>query len=115
MSHVFKRSEDGFGAVEGLLVIVLIVIIAGAGILVFKNRKTADSLPQSENAVTTASSQVVDAKKIGTTDGVEQDNSNETAGEDSINASHTNSDQQNVASANSAASNIGGAYNESTF
>ena len=115
MSHVFKNPQDGFGAIEGLLVVVLVIIIAGAGILVVKNRKTANSLPESENATTTAPSQVVDANKIGTTDGVEQDNNNEITGEDSINASHTNSDQQNVASANSAASNIGGAYNESTF
>ncbi len=107
MSNRKNLPQDGFSAVEGVLLVIIIAVVAGAVLFVHnKNQKTATN-----DAITTAAVATTAAKASG----IDQQNIQEAQDEAAINSTHESSEQTDAISANASATDMGGAYNESNF
>ncbi|HEV7453717.1 MAG TPA: hypothetical protein VGO07_00490 [Candidatus Saccharimonadales bacterium] len=102
-----NKHLKGFSVVE-LLVIVVIVGLVGAGGYVVYNRNH-NKKPVTLNAP------VNNNAPAGSTQSIDEITANDQNEEDSIDAQHANTDQSAAQSTNGAASNIGGAYDESSL
>lgn len=102
------KKQDGFSAIEIVLVLVIAVGILATGFWVYSRRasKTADSSTPSAN---------VSTAKPGTTESIDNIAKQESNDEKSIDTKHMSSNQTDASSANSSASGIGGAYNEASL
>jgi cytoskeletal protein RodZ len=111
MGTTIKREGGaGFAIVEAVLIIVIILGVVGAGFYVYtKNHKNSTN-----NATTTAST-TTNVPINGTTSSVDQAANAEAQSESSAETAADAQNQQVVTNANSAASNVGGAYNENNF
>jgi len=116
------RAEAGFSMIDALLVLVIIGILVGVGAYVYKqNHKNVMSptAAASTTATTTspgsASSTNSSTNQTGTTAYINQLTQQEAESESSITSQNDNAESQAALSANSAATNVGGAYNESTL
>lgn len=105
-----RQSEKGFAAVEVLLVLLIIVIVGFVGFWVYKQRGSKPT-----QSATTAPATTTPAATTGTTAAVDQVLEAESKDEESINTKHEATAASNATSANSAASNLGGAYNETNL
>ncbi len=101
-----KTSERGFSIVEVVIVLVVLGLIGGVGYATFHKK-------DSNKSGTASTSKAVDAN--GTTQSTDTILNQEIDDESSVDSSYTSGDVSNAQSANSAASNIGGAYNESNL
>jgi uncharacterized protein HemX len=113
MAFKNKLGQAGFGAVEGLMILVIIALIGGVGFYVYKQKSNADSKLSSSVTSTPETKSKVTAN--GTPESVDQMNQQEADTEKSINDKYQNSDKQSVNSANSAVSGVGDSYNESNL
>ena len=106
-----SRSQAGFGAVEGLVIFVIVALIGTAGFYVMKNKTTT------ENTDTTISAKktTVDASKVGTTAGIDQLTSLDDQSEGATDAKYQISEQQAASSDNASLKAVGGAYDENSF
>lgn len=98
--------ERGFSAIETVLIVVIVALIGGLGYWVYHQRQTKK---------TTASQSVQTAKSSAASDQVDSLLQQDADDESNIDARHESSEQTTAQSADSAASNIGGAYNETNF
>lgn len=112
MQKTIKQNRSsGFATVKLMLIVIIIVIISGALVYTF--------IQKDLNTQTNNSDVVNNPSKTTLTEGTtssiltltEQDSQIET----SVDSGFDDSVEQNVTSANSAASNLGGVYNESDF
>jgi len=111
-----QRSEPtGFAPVETVLVLIIIGIIAGVGYWVATQRTN-------NNATTTASSSTAPSvsngkvtASTGTLTAIDQLTAIDGQDETKITSQYDGADQSAALTANNAASNIGGAYNEASF
>ena len=115
------KIEHGFSAIEGLLVIVVLVVIGGVGYTVLnRGHKTASvDKTATTHAATQPESQTAATDKplapVGTTESIDSLTTQDINSESSIDSAHSASEQATDQNANSAAANIGGAYNESAL
>jgi cytoskeletal protein RodZ len=108
-----RIDQRGFGVVEALLVVVIVGAIAGIGVYVVRQKNHTDTLLNKTN--TTGAASTVAAPSAGTTASVDQLTEQETQTE--VSADHASDARvsQDATSANSAATNVGSAYNEANF
>ena len=112
----FRKQEgsDGFAVVEVVLILVIVAGVLGAGAYVYsKHHKVNTTATTANTATTTASSQSVPLN--GTTNSVQQLMQQEIQSETSADSSADAQNMQTVTNVNSAATNVGGAYNENTL
>lgn len=112
----FKKHEvsNGFAVVEAILALVIVAGVLGAGAYVYSKHHKANTTANASNtATTTASSQA--APLNGTTNSVQQLMQQEVQSETSADSSADAQNMQTVTNVNSAATNVGGAYNENTL
>ncbi len=104
------NSQQGFTPFAALLVIVIVLGISGVGYYVYhQNHKGTGA------ANTSANPQSANTVQAGTTAAIDSLTSQDSKAEDAIDAKYQNSDQTTVKSANGAAANLNGAYDESTY
>ena len=114
MSISIKRSNSaGFAAVEGFLILVILVAIAGVGAYVLHQKKVADT--SLNNTAATSSTAATPTATTGTTASIDQLTQQDGQAEASVDSSSDTQVQQNAGSANAATSNVGGAYNENNL
>ena len=113
MANRTKITNSGFIAIEAFVAVIILVLIIGAGIFVFKKHKN-NSLANTASPLATIPA-TTDVAKVGTTSGVDANSSQEATDEASINTKHASAEQTTAASTKSAATDIGGAYNESNL
>jgi flagellar basal body-associated protein FliL len=102
-----RSNSSGTALVEiAVTVLVLAVVIAG-GVYVMNHRSVT---PSSTNTSTTTP-----AAQTGTTASIDQITQNDANTEQQADGSADAQTQQDALGANTAASNVGGAYNESTL
>ncbi len=103
------KSEQGFSAFETTLILVIIVALVGVGYWVYKQNhnktSTSSTAPTSAQAV----------KADGTTRSVDNLAQQDSLKESSINSKYETSEQASAKATNQATSNVGGAYDESTY
>ena len=99
-----QTGASGFTAVEAVLVIVVLAAVVGVGIFVVHREHAAN---------TTANTQA--AAPAGTSASVDQLTQQDAQTEAAVDGQGDSQVQQDALSANSAVSNVGGAYNESTL
>jgi hypothetical protein len=114
-----KNNEQGFSVLEGLLVVVVLVVISGVGYSIYNRSHTVAS---AGNAAMTSSSATGIAPTtaqpiapLGTTANVGDLEAQDANSESNIDSKHSNSDQSSAADTANTATDIGGAYNESTL
>ncbi len=108
-----KLGQAGFGAVEGLLILVIVGLLGGVGFYVYKQNNDAKSRLSNSSSSATATKSKVTAD--GTPESFDQMSQQESDNESSINDKYQNSDKQAVESANSATSSVGDSYDESSL
>lgn len=109
-----QEGTSGFAVVEAVLVLVIVAGVLGAGAYVYsKHHKASTTATTSNTATTTASSQAVPLN--GTTNSVQQLMQQEVQSEASADNSADAQNMQTVTNVNSAATNVGGAYNENAL
>jgi len=103
------KSTAGFAAVETLLLVVILGLVAGVGYWVTtqRHKTTASVTSLTPSTATKAAS--------GTATAIDQLTASDAQAETTISTKHDATTQANAASSNAAASNIGGAYNESNY
>jgi Tfp pilus assembly protein FimT len=111
-----RRSDQGFSTVETLLVLVVIATITGLGFWVYRQNHTKTTANSSNSSVAgSTSSPATTSAAPGTTASIDSLTTQDVNSEQSIDSKYSNNDQTNAASANAAASNLGGAYDETSF
>jgi Tfp pilus assembly protein PilE len=100
-----KTHQKGFTAIEGLLVLVMIIAALAIGFYVKGHNSVKNPTSSSSAKATT----------VGTTDAIDQITQQDAQAESSINAKYDASDQSAAASTNSAESNLGGSYDEASL
>jgi len=110
----FKKQEgsNGFAVVEAILVLVIVAGVLGVGAYVYSKHHKAYTTANTATT-TTASSQAEPLN--GTTNSVQQLMQQEAQSETSADSSTDAQNMQTVTNVNSAATNVGGAYNENTL
>lgn len=103
-----KKENAGFAVIEATLAIIIIAAILGLGLYVMKQRNTSSS-------INSTSSALVPQAQAGTTASIGQLTQIDAQNEAGVDSSGDNQTQQNVSSADSAISNVGGAYDETTL
>jgi len=109
--QVYKsdRKQAGVAVFEVLAVVVVLALVVGAGMYVAHKHKTP-----SQAASNTSNSQTVTTKP-GTTANVDQLVEQAASSEQTSASSYDTQYQQAATSSDSAMSNMGGAYNDSSF
>lgn len=115
------KTEQGFSVIEGLLVVVVVGVIAGVGYGTLHHKRSvasvntdtksnsqASTLPQ-----TAATNQPIVA--TGTSQSIDDLTTQDASSESSIDSKHSTNDQSTAQNDTNAASDVEGAYNESTF
>jgi uncharacterized protein HemX len=104
-----RKNHQGFSTIEMVLVVVVVLLLVGLGYFFYKqkNKPTAST--------TKATSQTQTAVPDGTTQSIDSLTAQDAASEASIDSKYTTTEQNNAQSANSAASALGGSYNESSL
>lgn len=105
-----QDKSAGFAVVETLLVLVILAAIVGVGMYVVRQRNNANST-LSGNGIAPTSVKA----PAGTTASVSQLTQQDAQTEAGADSSADSSVQQNSTSANGAANNVGGAYNETNL
>jgi Tfp pilus assembly protein PilV len=106
-----RKTQQGFSIVETLLAIIVIAAIAGLGFWVYhQNHKTTAT-----NNSTTASNNTAAATTAGTTQSIDNLTQQDVTSEQAIDSRYASTDQTTTQSANGAAANMGGAFDETTF
>jgi hypothetical protein len=115
--HKSKLSNHkGFSTVEALLLVLVIVVVGGAGYMVLKRSKTNnDAVSTPVESSVAANKTTVDANKVGTTTGVDQLTAIEQTSENSLDTKYEGSEKTDSTSTSKSANDIGGAYNEANF
>lgn len=109
-----QEGSNGFAVVEVILILVIVAGILGAGAYVYSKHHKANTTANTSNtATTTASSQSVPLN--GTANSVQQLMQQEVQSEASSDNSADAQNMQTVTNVNSAATNVGGAYNENAL
>jgi uncharacterized protein HemX len=106
------RGQSGFSAVELVLIVVVIGVIAGVGFWVLKQRSANK---QTDNSQASTSHSSTSTAKAGTTDSIDQLTKSDEAADSAIDKTHDATEQSNAASSNTAQNNIGDSYNEANF
>lgn len=104
-----KKKQAGFSVVELLLVLVMVALLVGLGYLFYQRRQKAAT-----TTTTSTQSQTV-APTAGTTASIDSLTGQDASSESTIDQKHTSGEGTTAQSANSAAANVGGAYNESSL
>jgi Tfp pilus assembly protein PilX len=103
-----SKHQTGFSVIEGLLIIIVVGFLGATGWMVYhNNHKTSLTSAGSTAALPAASP--------GTIQAVDNITTQAANGTSSIDGQYTNTDQSAASSSDTAASNLGGAYNESSF
>ncbi len=122
-----KKGQKGFSAIEGLLVLAIVGAVVFVGWYIYHvkhNPRTSLNKSSSASQADTTSTPVAASgtqqtptisSSPGTTSSIDQLTQQDSQSESAINTKYESSDQSTVNNANSAQSNLGGAYNESTF
>jgi prepilin-type N-terminal cleavage/methylation domain-containing protein len=106
-----KNKDAGFSVIELLLVIVVIALLVGLGYIFYQRKHKASTASTTTSVV---KSQTV-APITGTTSSVDALTKQDAGSESSIDQKHTDNEGTTAQSANQAAANVGGAYNESSL
>lgn len=101
----------GFAVVEALLILVILAAIVGVGAYVVRQKHNANSTLGSGTGGNSTSTKA----PAGTTTSIDQLTQQDAQTEAGVDAAADNSTQQTSTSANGAASNVGGAYNETNL
>lgn len=103
-----KVSQRGFSVVEAFVVIVVIALVGGVGYVAYHRHQTKNA---SSNKTANQTAQVQPGTAASVDNLVLQDGTDESA----IDSKYTSTYQTNAQSTDQAASNVGGAYNESNL
>ncbi len=109
MTDIDNRAQTGFAMVEAVLVLIIIGLVVGVGYWVTTQKNATKTTASSA----TPTGQVT--AKTGTTAAIDQLTKQDAQAETAINAKEDSSDQSNAQSTNSALTNLGGAYNETSL
>jgi cytoskeletal protein RodZ len=104
-----RQGQGGFAMLELVVLVILVLALAGVGLYIAHKRHATTPMAATSNGQTTA------AAKPGTTSSVDQITTQAAASEQNSVDSYDTEYQQAATSDNSAMSNLGGAYNESTL
>jgi len=106
-----KKTNDGFFAIEGILILIIVIGIGGACVWAFINHsKTSNNNSNNSNADNTQLT-----APVGTTDRIDQLIQQDSQDESSINTKYDSDDQSAATSTNTSQTNLGGVYDESSF
>lgn len=101
------RKQLGFSMLGWLLLVLVVIAVGLVGYRVYHNRNTTN--------VSSTTQVTPPAAQPGTTQAIDNLTSQAMSNQSSIDSQYTNNAQSTATSANGAASNLGGAYNEATF
>lgn len=104
-----RTDQKGFSMVEAVLVVVIVAAIAGVGLYVMKQKQQTNKTVSSNSAATHAN------PPQGTSASVDQLTQQDAQTEAGVDHAADNQTGQDATSANSAVSNLGGAYNETSL
>lgn len=105
------KKPQGFTALEGILVLAVLVVIGGISYAVLHRASHQASVASSQ----TSQSTQAPAAPVGTTQSIDNLTAQDATSESAIVTRHTSADQTTAQNTNGAAANLGGAYDESTF
>lgn len=105
-------TSNGFAVVETILVLVILGIIGAVGYWVVTQRSTNEKPADSTSSASQASKP---AAKPGTLSAIDEISQQDGKTEGDISAKYETTDQSAVLSANSAAKNLAGAYDETAL
>ena len=108
----YKENNAGFAAVEAVLLVVIVAIIGGVGAYVAQQKHTADITLNSSSSKTVPAKTPVAA---GTTTSIDQLMQQDALAETNIDMAADSQAQQNATSSNSAVTNVGGSYDETSL
>lgn len=104
-----KSGSAGFTLVETVLVLVILAAIVGVGVYVVRQKQNANS------TLSGTSSGLRTKAPAGTSASIDQLTGQAAQTEAGADSSADNQTQQNATSANTAVSNVGGAYDEASL
>ncbi|HVC35903.1 MAG TPA: hypothetical protein VNE40_00445 [Candidatus Dormibacteraeota bacterium] len=101
------KSEQGFSAIEGLLVVIVLGVLVGLSYVYFHHK--------SASLATNSASQTTQPTTSGTSQSIDNLAIQEVSSQSTLDNQFSSSDQATAQSANGPTANLGGAYNESSF
>lgn len=107
-----SKQEDksaGFALIEMVLILVILTAIVGVGVYVMRQKQNANSTLSSNGSALRTKAQP------GTAASIEQLTAQDAQTEAGVDSSADNQTQQDATSANTAVSNVGGAYDEASL
>lgn len=110
MRSKLGENKQGFALVEGILLLVIVAAVIGVGVYVIHQKHKSEKTLAS-NSGTSAQTKA----PAGSTASVDQLTQQDSQTEASVDSSADGTAQQDAMSANSAVSNLGGAYNEASY
>lgn len=99
--------QQGFSVVAIVLVLAVLATVAGTGYVVYSRTASKSGDTASQTTTVPASN--------SPTSSIDSITQNDASGESKIDSQYSNSDSTAAQSASPAASNVGGAYNESSL
>jgi uncharacterized protein (UPF0333 family) len=105
-----SRINNGFSAVEALLVIVIVAAVVGTGLYI--NHRHKSKVTSSTSSVAKAPTP---SAQPGTTASITQLTQQDATTEQAVDKNYDSQTQQTATSANPAAANVGGAYDASSL
>jgi len=108
-------NSKGFTAIEGALIVVVIVAVIGVGSYIINHDKTVNKVNTvaTKNASSVSSSSNIPSN--GTTSSISQLTQNDAQSENSVDNSFDTQVQSNLNSANISTNAVGGSYNASNL
>lgn len=110
-----KSADGGFAVIELVLVLVIVAGIVGIGVYVFKQKQNANDLTATTATTVPTVKSVAKVPAAGTSAAIDELTNTDASAEMSASNGSDNQLQQDALSANTTVSNVGGAYNESSF
>ena len=104
-----QKSQQGFSAVETVLVVVILAAIVGVGYYVWHQGQSSTTLSDNGNSSKTTKA------PAGTSASIDQLTTQDAQTETAADNAADGQTSQNATSANTALTNVGGAYNESNL
>jgi len=100
-----RSGQNGFSVIEGLLIVAVVAVIGASGYLLYQSHHKPTK--------TVTATKVTPA--VGTTESIDSLTAQDASSEAAIDAKHSAAETSAAQSANTAAANIGGGYNESSL
>ena len=110
-----KQLQDGFSAIESLLIVIIIAAVGGIGYYVVNQGHKANATLSSNASSVPTTGNTASLTPNGSTSSIDSLTAQDASSEQSLDTQYTSTDQSASKSADTSTSNVGGSYDESTL